>query len=486
MRALAHHPDDRYPDAASLRDDLLGFARENDLLAFPKDLGDYVNAQVPPVPLVVREQSCIQDSPPGGAEEARSLRRVARSARLPSVMVDGEDLDTEAPGGTEPASPCSLRRGSPAAAGLPGDYDRTEPSAGLAGPAAQPPSSAGVADETPTPVVSVESYPEDSGRRRGRGWHARGERGHDLATHARAGHPRAGHPRADQRGLRAHRDDRPAPGGADRHCGGRGRPGRRGRGRPGGLGRARQPSGPAAGEGRPERGRADDDRRRRDQRARQPQPGHRLGRRCPALPLDAVPARRAAARPRASHHASRPRLYALGATPGADQQRAQAAAARRPLAGADRRPGRQARRRPRPRRRRQAREKGIRKAARNGAGRPVAKSVPGQKAGNEPSSGNVTTVDIDGPEPVLVVDVRPWAEVWVDGQKLGHTPMQKAVPPGPHKVELKNPELGFSKAYRIRSEPKKKVKISETLPEPGRRRRGQLTLAPYPADSGSK
>ncbi|MBW2733880.1 MAG: serine/threonine protein kinase, partial [Deltaproteobacteria bacterium] len=50
MRALAHNPTDRYPDAASLRDDLLDFARQRDLLAFPKELGDYLNENVPDAP----------------------------------------------------------------------------------------------------------------------------------------------------------------------------------------------------------------------------------------------------------------------------------------------------------------------------------------------------------------------------------------------------------------------------------------------------
>lgn len=50
MRSLAHNATDRYPDAASLRDDLLDFARQHDLLAFPKELGDYVNENVPNAP----------------------------------------------------------------------------------------------------------------------------------------------------------------------------------------------------------------------------------------------------------------------------------------------------------------------------------------------------------------------------------------------------------------------------------------------------
>jgi hypothetical protein len=80
----------------------------------------------------------------------------------------------------------------------------------------------------------------------------------------------------------------------------------------------------------------------------------------------------------------------------------------------------------------------------------------------------MTTVDIEEPQAILAVDVRPWAEVWVDGQKVGHTPMQVAVPPGRHTVELKNAELGYHKTYRIRAQPKKKIKNTEALqPPPG-------------------
>ena len=75
MRALGHNPEDRYPDAASLRDDLLDFARQHDLLAFPKELGDYVTQTVP-------ADSAAQEGDLAGDEDAGKRRLVGRRSRL--------------------------------------------------------------------------------------------------------------------------------------------------------------------------------------------------------------------------------------------------------------------------------------------------------------------------------------------------------------------------------------------------------------------
>ncbi|MCC6750033.1 MAG: serine/threonine protein kinase [Deltaproteobacteria bacterium] len=93
MRSLAHNPDERYPDAASFRDDLLDFARQNDLLAFPKELGDYVNQLVPPTPLFTKD------------EESGTPVRLPRPE--PSVIV-ADHADTDPPEGTEVASPFGM------------------------------------------------------------------------------------------------------------------------------------------------------------------------------------------------------------------------------------------------------------------------------------------------------------------------------------------------------------------------------------------
>jgi serine/threonine protein kinase len=93
MRALAQNPDDRYQDCASLRDDLLDFARYHDLLAFPNELGDYVNECVPPQPLTepdpdlnspakLKKRSAIA---PTATESPRSTEKVSLSELSPNV-----------------------------------------------------------------------------------------------------------------------------------------------------------------------------------------------------------------------------------------------------------------------------------------------------------------------------------------------------------------------------------------------------------------
>jgi hypothetical protein len=40
---------------------------------------------------------------------------------------------------------------------------------------------------------------------------------------------------------------------------------------------------------------------------------------------------------------------------------------------------------------------------------------------------------------MIVVKVKPWAEVWIDDQYHGQTPVRKAVSPGAHRVRLVGP-----------------------------------------------
>ena len=87
-------------------------------------------------------------------------------------------------------------------------------------------------------------------------------------------------------------------------------------------------------------------------------------------------------------------------------------------------------------------------------------------AGKRGKPKNITISDHGGDHAVLVVDVRPWAEVWLDGQKLGHTPLQKVVPVGKHRVVLKNAGHKYEKAFSIRSKKGKKVKVIDVIPPP--------------------
>jgi hypothetical protein len=41
------------------------------------------------------------------------------------------------------------------------------------------------------------------------------------------------------------------------------------------------------------------------------------------------------------------------------------------------------------------------------------------------------------------LNAAPWAEVWIDGKRVGETPIGNlSLPIGPHEVVFKNPDLG--------------------------------------------
>jgi hypothetical protein len=59
------------------------------------------------------------------------------------------------------------------------------------------------------------------------------------------------------------------------------------------------------------------------------------------------------------------------------------------------------------------------------------------------ASGQTSTLSVDIPKGTLFVNVLPWAEVWLDGQKVGDTPIGNlSVAVGRHELVVKNPELG--------------------------------------------
>lgn len=58
-------------------------------------------------------------------------------------------------------------------------------------------------------------------------------------------------------------------------------------------------------------------------------------------------------------------------------------------------------------------------------------------------AGKTVSVKIDPPNGALSINAQPWAEVWVDGQRIGETPIGNlARPIGSHEVVLRHPELG--------------------------------------------
>ena len=72
--------------------------------------------------------------------------------------------------------------------------------------------------------------------------------------------------------------------------------------------------------------------------------------------------------------------------------------------------------------------------------------------------GKVASINIDLPNGVVNLNATPWAEVWIDGQRVGETPIGNlSVPIGPHEVVFRHPQFG-----------EKRHAISVTLAGPAR------------------
>lgn len=58
-------------------------------------------------------------------------------------------------------------------------------------------------------------------------------------------------------------------------------------------------------------------------------------------------------------------------------------------------------------------------------------------------AGKTAALKVDPPNGVLSINAQPWAEVWIDGQRVGETPIGNiARPIGQHEVVLRHPDLG--------------------------------------------
>ncbi|HXH06516.1 MAG TPA: PEGA domain-containing protein [Vicinamibacterales bacterium] len=59
------------------------------------------------------------------------------------------------------------------------------------------------------------------------------------------------------------------------------------------------------------------------------------------------------------------------------------------------------------------------------------------------AAGQTTRVSLPVPDGTLNINALPWAEVWVDGRRVGETPIANlAVPLGSHEIVLRHPRLG--------------------------------------------
>jgi len=72
--------------------------------------------------------------------------------------------------------------------------------------------------------------------------------------------------------------------------------------------------------------------------------------------------------------------------------------------------------------------------------------------------GKVVSITLDLPQGVVNLNASPWAEVWIDGRRVGDTPIGNlSVAIGPHEIVFKHPQFG-----------EKHHSISVTLTEPVR------------------
>jgi hypothetical protein len=60
--------------------------------------------------------------------------------------------------------------------------------------------------------------------------------------------------------------------------------------------------------------------------------------------------------------------------------------------------------------------------------------------------GKVASLEIELPQGSVSLNAAPWAEVWIDGRRIGETPIGNvSVPIGPHEIVFRHPELGEKK-----------------------------------------
>jgi hypothetical protein len=59
------------------------------------------------------------------------------------------------------------------------------------------------------------------------------------------------------------------------------------------------------------------------------------------------------------------------------------------------------------------------------------------------TGGNTTVVRLEWPKGSLALNATPWADVWLNGERLGETPIGNVqVAIGAHRVVFRHPELG--------------------------------------------
>lgn len=473
MRALAQNPEDRYRDCAALRDDLLDFARTNDLLAFPNELGDYVNALVPPQPL---HEPDPEFAGHGGRRSAPALPPLETEAPPPTEKVELSQISPritsierrsrQGKASTHALDPFERETDIPIEPDRPTVQGQDESRAVLTG-------------ERPTPMPFDESTAPPQGR---------------------------------DRVFRLERRRTP-PSGRSEVVYGHGRaelapPPVSPRGTVPAKARHGRPTGPAPrvfteADSFP-RGERDDAKLGR--RVVVPGRASWIGALAVAISVAAVAVgvvlfllgRRPLPAPTMIQSAAAGEIDVLSDPVKASvfvdgAQRCEDTPCRvaglplnRELVVTVRGDGRydlwvqrvvlsseQSRLLLKAALSQRSEEAPAKKrVASRGTGGGSKRAVaatpsPGRAApasGGKRGKGDVSSSRVGGEAALLAVDVRPgWAEVWIDREKRGHTPMQIQVEPGAHTVELKNPERSFHVVYRVRAKTGVKIKITDKI-----------------------
>ena len=59
------------------------------------------------------------------------------------------------------------------------------------------------------------------------------------------------------------------------------------------------------------------------------------------------------------------------------------------------------------------------------------------------TAGRVASVKLEIPKGTISVNAQPWADVWIDGERIGETPIGNlSLAIGTHSVLFRHPELG--------------------------------------------
>ena len=429
MRALSQSPEERYADAASMRDDLLDFARSNDLLAFPKELGSYVDELVPAAPLSKAEASVAAYRPRTEALDPprRPPTEVVTPAAKPVADSPVERrVSSVAPGAAivqlaVETPPRGLSLGERLRANVPLSVPVATLSAPAEGHSSTMSTGVRIAEPIRAPRPEVESRQMTASRRRTRP--ARRHRLRNLTLLILVGVVLVFTGAYVLSELRRQGDGNVAPAL-----------------RPGAV------QSPVAGAisitSVPREASVSVD----------------GAERCPSTPchISGLPlGRELLVTVRSPGYSLwMQRVVLTTAEPKlifSARLRALSSAARRRSSSARVRAGRVRAR--------------VSSSATSTA--RAATSAKGPQPKLDRKKDSLVTVSIASDKCMLVVDVRPgWAEVWIDGKKIGHTPMQVALAPGPHAVVLKNAQFKFEKSFKIQARKGKKIKISAVLTRP--------------------